>query len=245
MSKTGGNPVLSRADFRPLEGGATGRGLTYDDVLRKTLLCLAVLGVGAVFGWMNPGLYLVGTIVGFALAMVNIFKKRVSPPLILAYSGFEGLALGAISGKLDSMYPGIAVQAVVGSLAVFSVALFLFRSGKVRATPKAVRFLIYAMIGLIVYSLINIVLMATGVLKNQWGMDGIEVLGIPLGAIIGVVAIGMAGFSLIVDFTEIEDAIRDGADEKHSWTAAFGLMVTLVWLYMEILRLLAILRGDD
>ena len=194
---------------------------------------------------MNPGLYLVGALVGFALGMVNIFKRRVSPPLILAYSGFEGLALGAISGKLDSLYPGIAVQAVIGSLAVFSVALFLFRSGKVRATPKSVRFLIYAMIGLIVYSLINIVLMATGVLTNQWGMDGLEVMGIPLGAIIGVLAIGMAGFSLIVDFTEIEDAIRGGADEKHSWTSAFGLMVTLVWLYMEILRLLAILRGDD
>lgn len=245
MSKTGGNPVFRTADFGTAAGSAPGRTMTYDDVFRKTLACLAILAVGAVFGWLNPGLYLVGTLVGFALGLVNIFKKKVSPPLVLAYSGFQGLALGAISGTLDARYPGVAVQAVIGTLAVFMVALFLFRSGTVRATPKSVRFLIYAMIGLIVYSLINLILMATGVLQNQWGLDGIEVLGIPLGAIIGAVAIAMAGFALIVDFTEVEHAISSGADEKHSWTSAFGLMVTLVWLYMEILRLLSILRSDD
>lgn len=245
MSKSGGNPVLSRTDFRPAADAVPGRAMTYDDVVRKTLACLAVLLAGAVIGWIFPGLYIVGVLIGFALAMVNIFRKKISPTLILAYSGFEGIALGAISGKLDALYPGIALQAVVGTLAVFSVALFLFLSGKVRATPKATRFLIFAMLGLIVYSLLNLLLVATGVVTTPWGLDGIEVLGIPLGAIIGVFAIGLAAFSLIVDFTDIQDAVRYGADEKQSWTAAFGLMVTLVWLYMEILRLLAILRSDD
>lgn len=221
--------------------------MTYDDVLRKTLACLAVVLAGGVFGWMNPGLYLIGVLIGFALAMVNIFRREISPPLILAYSAFEGFALGAISSKLDTIYPGIAVQAVIGTLAVFAAALLLFTSGKVRATPKSTRFLIFAILGLIIYGVLNIILVATGLVTTPMGLDGIKVLGIPLGVIVGIFAIGLAAFALITDFTEIQDAIRDGADEKHAWTAAFGLIVTLVWLYMEVLRLLAVLRGaaDD
>lgn len=219
--------------------------MTYDDVLRKTLACLAVLLAGGVIGWMNPGLYLLGVIAGFALAMINIFRKKISPPLILAYSALEGLALGAISSKLDTLYPGIAFQAVIGTLAVFVAALLLFTSGKVRATPKSTRFLLFAMLGLIIYGVLNLILVATGVVTTPMGLGGIEVMGIPLGAIIGVFAIGLAAFALITDFTEVQDAVRDGADEKHAWTAAFGLIVTLVWLYMEVLRLLAILRGGN
>lgn len=219
--------------------------MTYDDVLRKTLACLAVLLAGGVIGWMNPGLYLLGVIAGFALAMVNIFRKKISPPLILAYSALEGLALGAISSKLDTLYPGIAFQAVIGTLAVFVAALLLFTSGKVRATPKSTRFLLFAMLGLIIYGVLSLILVATGVVTTPMGLGGIEVMGIPLGAIIGVFAIGLAAFALITDFTEIQDAVRNGADEKHAWTAAFGLIVTLVWLYMEVLRLLAILRGGN
>ena len=144
------------------------------------------------------------------------------------------------------MFPGVGLQAVIGTLSVFAVTLLLFRSGKVRATPKAMRFFMIAMIGYAVFALINMVMMWTGVVDSPFGLrTEVEIFGIPLGVFIGLLAIGLAAFSLIMDFTSIEAGVRNGAPQRFSWTAAFGLTVTLVWLYVEIIRLLAILRGDE
>lgn len=244
MRATGRNPVFSNTTF-----GAPGTGLaapmTYDDVLRKTLACLALVLAGAAMGWAVPVLMLAGLLGGFVLGLVNIFKKAVSPPLILAYALFEGMALGGLSGLLDRIYPGVAVQAVIATLGVFAVSLFLFKSGRVRATAKSIKFLLIGMCGLAAFGLTNLILQVTGVAGGQWGLRGIEVFGIPLGVIIGVLAILMAAFSLIVDFGDIQDAVNDRAPEVESWRCAFGLTMTLVWLYVEIIRVLAILRGDD
>lgn len=230
----------------PAAGPAQMGRMTYDDVIMKTLGCLALVLVGAAVGWMIPGLMIVGVIVGFILGLVNAFKREPSPALILAYAGFEGLFIGGISGVLDGIFPGIALQAVIGTLAVFGVTLALFKSGKVRATPKAVRFFMIAMIGYAVFSLVNLGLMIFGVSEDPWGLrTGVEIFGIPLGVLIGVLAVGLAAFSLIMDFTSIEEGVRNGAPQRYSWTAAFGLTVTLVWLYTEILRILAILRAGE
>jgi len=143
----------------------------------------------------------------------------------------------------------VAPQAVLGTFCVFAVTLALFKSGKVRATPKAMKFFMIAMLGYLVFSLVNLALMMFGVLDNQWGARGMDIsimgISIPLGVLIGLVAIGLAAFSLIMDFTSIEEGVRAGVDARYSWTAAFGLTVTLIWLYVEILRVLAILRGND
>lgn len=244
MRATGRNPVFSNTTF-----GAPGTGLTtpmtYDDVLRKTLACLALVLTGAAMGWAVPVLLVVGLLGGFVLGLVNIFKKAVSPPLILAYALFEGMALGGLSGVLDRMYPGVAVQAVIATLGVFAVSLFLFRSGRVRATAKSTKFLLIGMCGLAAFGLTNLILQLTGVAGGQWGLRGVEVFGIPLGVIIGILAILMAAFCLIVDFGQIQDAVNDRAPAVESWRCAFGLTMTLVWLYVEIIRVLAILRGDD
>jgi uncharacterized YccA/Bax inhibitor family protein len=108
------------------------------------------------------------------------------------------------------------------------------------------RFFLIAMIGYAVFALVNVVMMMTGAVNSPFGLStSVEIMGIPLGVFIGILAIGLAAFSLIMDFTSIEAAISAGAPQRFSWTAAFGLTVTLVWLYVEIIRLLAILRGDE
>ncbi|AMB39745.1 MULTISPECIES: Bax inhibitor-1/YccA family protein [Paenarthrobacter] len=245
------NEQLQQMYNQPAAGPADTGRMTYDDVIMKTVMCLVVLVLGAgvtlfVAPAMATMLMIVGALGGFVLALVNTFKKQPSPALILAYAGLEGLFLGGLTRFLDAMYPGVGLQAVIGTLAVFGVTLALFKSGKVRATPKMVRFFMIATIGYAVFALINLVMMWTGAVQEPFGLrTSVEIFGIPLGVFIGILAIGLAAFSLIMDFTSIEEGVRAGAPERYSWTAAFGLTVTLVWLYVEIIRLLAILRGDD
>ena len=259
QTQTGWNPAhqgmtqdqLQDMYNRPAAGPADTGRMTYDDVIMKTAACLGAVVAGAavtlvVAEGLAYMLMIVGALGGFVLALVNTFKKQPSPALILAYAALEGLFLGGLTRILDGMYPGVGLQAVIGTLSVFAVTLVLFRSGKVRATPKAMRFFMIAMIGYAVFALINMVMMWTGVVDSPFGLRSeVEIFGIPLGVFIGLLAIGLAAFSLIMDFTSIEAGVRNGAPQRFSWTAAFGLTVTLVWLYVEIIRLLAILRGDD
>jgi uncharacterized YccA/Bax inhibitor family protein len=236
---------------RPAAGPADTGRMTFDDVIMKTAACLGMVVAGTavtlvVAQGLASMLMIVGALGGFVLALVNTFKKQPSPALILAYAGLEGLFLGGLTRILDGIYPGVGLQAVIGTLSVFAVTLVLFKSGKVRATPKAMRFFMIAIIGYAVFSLINMVMMWTGAVDSPFGLrTEVEIFGIPLGVFIGLLAIGLAAFSLIMDFTSIEAGVRSGAPQRFSWTAAFGLTVTLVWLYVEIIRLLAILRGDD
>ncbi|MFQ4147757.1 Bax inhibitor-1/YccA family protein [Arthrobacter sp. LAPM80] len=232
---------------KPSAGPAQTGRMTYDDVIMKTVLTLTLVLVGAALGWMVPVLMWPGMILGLILGLVNSFKKQPSPALILCYAGFEGMFLGGISGLLERIYPGIVVQAVLGTLSVFIVTLVLFRNAKIRATPKMTRFFIIALAGYALFSMINFFLMMFNVTSTPWGVNGMDIPGtnIPFGVVIGLLAIGLAAFSLIVDFTSIEKGVQNGLPARYSWTAAFGLTVTLVWLYMEILRLLAILRGND
>ncbi|SER15361.1 MULTISPECIES: Bax inhibitor-1/YccA family protein [Micrococcaceae] len=236
---------------QPAAGPADTGRMTFDDVIVKTAACLGVVVAGAaVTMFVSMGLasllMIVGALGGFVLALVNTFKKQPSPALILAYAGLEGLFLGGLTRILDAQFPGVGLQAVIGTLSVFAVTLVLFKSGKVRATPKAMRFFMIALIGYAVFALINMVMMMTGLTQEPFGLrTQVEIFGIPLGVFIGLLAIGLAAFSLIMDFTSIEAGVRSGAPQRFSWTAAFGLTVTLVWLYVEIIRLLAILRGDD
>jgi len=236
---------------QPSAGPADTGRMTFDDVIMKTAACLAAVIAGAavtlvVAQGLASLLMIVGALGGFVLALVNTFKKQPSPALILAYAALEGLFLGGLTRILDGMFPGVGLQAVIGTLSVFAVTLVLFKSGKVRATPKAMRFFMIALIGYAVFALINMVMMWTGAVQSPFGLrTSVEIFGIPLGVFIGLLAIGLAAFSLIMDFTSIEAGVRSGAPQRFSWTAAFGLTVTLVWLYVEIIRLLAILRGDD
>jgi uncharacterized YccA/Bax inhibitor family protein len=155
---------------------------------------------------------------------------------MLSYAALEGLFVGGISGVYEDFYDGIVAQAVLGTLAVFAVALWAYKSGRVRATPKFQRGVMIALGGYLVFSLVNlgVVLFTDTSLRGGW-----------LGVIVGLIAITIAAAMLILDFDFAEQGVKNGLPERYSWLAAFGLVVTLVWLYIEFLRLISILRGSD
>jgi uncharacterized YccA/Bax inhibitor family protein len=219
--------------------------MTYEDVIAKTVGAFAILIAAAAIGWFVPALAIVGAIGGFVLAMVNIFKKRPSGGLVLAYAALEGLFVGGLSHFFEARWDGIVIQAVLGTLGVFAVTLALFASGKVRASKKATQIFLVAMFGYLAFSLISFALQIFGVTNGQFGLRSIEFLGIPLGFWIGIVVVVMAAYSLVLDFTQIKVGVERGAPRVFGWQAAFGLVVTIVWLYTEILRMLAILRGNN
>jgi uncharacterized YccA/Bax inhibitor family protein len=217
----------------------TGR-MTYDDVVMRTGISFAVLLAGAAVGWfVAPGLALPAMLVGLVLGLVNAFKREPSPPLILAYAAAQGVFLGGISLFFESAWSGIVMTAIVATLSVFAVSFIAYKSGRIRVTPKFQRGMLIALGGYAVFALASFVASMFGV-GGGWGFRG----GM-LGVIVGLFAVGLAALSLVLDFDFIDKGVRNGIPERYAWTAAFGLMVTLVWLYIELLRLLAILRGED
>jgi uncharacterized YccA/Bax inhibitor family protein len=227
----------------PATGTDTGR-MTYEDTIMKILIAFGVLLVGAVVGWVIPVLAIPGFVIGLVLALVNIFRKKPSRGLILAFAAFEGLFVGGISSFFNTMWEGIVPQAVFGTLAVIGVTLFLFLSGKFRTSPRMNRIVMVAMIGYLVFSLTNFGLMTFGATDAMFGLRSYEIFGIPLGVILGILVVFLAAYSLVMDFESIKAGVEQGAPRVYGWQGAFGIMVTVVWLYVEILRLLAILRGD-
>ncbi|MGV8978157.1 MAG: Bax inhibitor-1/YccA family membrane protein [Cellulomonas sp.] len=243
---TSGAPTIDALTLEQMYGSPTattrdtGR-LTYDDVIVKTGGLLALLVVVAAATWqLAPGLWILGAIVGLGLGLVNAFKKSPSPALITAYVVAQGVFLGGISAFYAQAFrPGVVPQAVLATFAVFAVALFLFRSGRVRVTPKFTKFLLLAMGGYLVFSLLNF---ALSFALPSSGMFG-PLRGGLLGVVVGLVAVGLAAASLIVDFDSIKRGVEQGVPAKFAWSAAFGLIVTLVWLYLELLRLAAMFSG--
>jgi uncharacterized YccA/Bax inhibitor family protein len=203
-----------------------------DDVVMRTATLFAVLVAVGAFAWgaNSPGLALVGFLGGFVLAMVNSFSKKVRVPLVIAYAAAQGLALGTISRIYNEAYSGIVGQAVIGTLCAFGGILVAYRSGKIRVTPKFTRIMVGALIGYLVFGIIT---MFTGFPGGSTGL------------LIAVAGVALATFFLVLDFDQIERTIAAGAPQQESWRMAFGLMVTIVWLYMEVLRLLSILRNSD
>ncbi|WNB85042.1 Bax inhibitor-1/YccA family protein [Cellulomonas sp. ATA003] len=224
--------------------------MTYDDVIMKTAGLLAVVVATAAFAWfvvpdaLRMPVAIGGALVGFVLGLVNAFKKNPSPALIVLYAAAEGLFLGGISWYVEvaANLPGIVTQAVLATMATFAACLVLFRSGKVRVTPKFTRWLLIAMGGYLIFSLVNLGMALFG--AGGDGMFGPLRSG-PLGMVVGLFAVGLAAAMLIVDFDSIKRGVEGGAPARMAWTAAFGLVVTLVWMYLEFLRLIAILRGSD
>ena len=226
------------------------RPLTYEATIGKSFISFLVLLIGAAAGWIitgtNPGLGMtlvtISLIAGLVLALVNIFKKEPSPPLILAYAFVEGVLLGGISMVFDAQWNGIALQAVMATLVVVGVTLALFASGKIRASRRATKIFFIAIIGYVLFSLVNLFLMMFGVVDGNFGLNSVELFGIPLGLLIGPIVILLGAYSLVLDFDMIQQGVRNKVPEKFAWTGAFSIMVTVVWLYLQILQFLAIAR---
>jgi uncharacterized YccA/Bax inhibitor family protein len=216
------------------------RYLTLDDVVMKTGACLGVLVTAAAVSWIAHlgGLALLGGLVGFVLALFISFRQSTSPALILTYCAAEGLFLGAISQAFEGRWQGIVMQAVIGTGAVFAGMLVVYKTGAIRVTPRFTRWLLGALIGVVVLMLANLVAALIG------GGDGLGLRsGGPLAIVFSLVCIGIAAFTFLLDFDMIDQQIRRGAPARFAWYAAFGLVVGLVWLYLEILRLLGYLRN--
>lgn len=224
----------------------TGR-MTYDDVIVKTSLNLLVLIAVAALTWMtasaNPALAMPfmmgGILLGFAAAMVNIFSKTIRPALILTYSALQGVGLGALSLVTNTLYPGVVLQAVVATFVVFGVTLVLFTSGTVRNSPKMQKFALISIIGIILSRLAIWVLVVIGVPVGGLEGGGPTLMGFPLAIVISMFAVLIGAICLISDFDQVKVGVNRGVPAKYAWSCAFGMMVTLVWLYVEILNILS------
>ena len=221
-----------------------GARMTMDDVIVKTGILFAVLLVGAYVGWSAPGLTFVALIVGLVLAFANIFKKSVSPGLVLAYGVVEGVFLGGLSQIFSSIYaetaPNLVSQAVMGTLVAFGTMLFLYKTGIIKVNGRFRKVFMIAMVSYLVIAVASFISSFAGV-GGGWGFYGVGGLGI----LLCLAGVALASFSLVMDFEMIAQTITAGAPEKEAWRLAFGLTITLVWLYTELLRLLAIFSGDD
>jgi uncharacterized YccA/Bax inhibitor family protein len=217
--------------------------MTVDDVVTKTAITIGVVlltGIVTAFAVLsgaisNPWPPMIGgLIVGLVVSLIIIFKRTPNPALVLTYAAAEGVFLGAITGVFEAFFPGIAIQAILGTGLVFVVMLTLYKTGAVRVTPKLTKWVIGAAIAAAGMMMINLLFGgALGIRDDS-----------PLGLVFSIVVIGIAAFMLLLNFDETDQMIRAGMPAKWAWYAAFGLVVTLVWLYLEILRLLAMLQSD-
>ena len=243
-----GNPGLNERTFASQSRLGIGvAGMTLKGTIDKSFLMLIVLMVAALWPWsqMTGGdvdavssTMLLGLIGGFVLALIISFKASLAPYLALPYAALEGLAVGGISAILETRYHGIAIQAVGLTFGVLAVLLFAYRMRWVRATAQFRAMVIGATGG------IALLYIATMVLGFFHVSVPVLYAATPLGIGISLVIVGIAALNLVLDFDLIERGVTGGAPKYMEWYAAFGLMVTLVWLYIEILRLLSKVRRN-
>ncbi|GAC58241.1 hypothetical protein GOHSU_35_00360 [Gordonia hirsuta DSM 44140 = NBRC 16056] len=251
------NPYLSEQGFAPAP--TTGRQITVDDVVVKTGITLGVLIAVAIATYaaiatrateaaqssLAMPLLAVGAIGGLVLVLVASFgRKQDNPAIVLSYAAFEGLFVGAISFVFanfvvaDGVTAGAMIgQAVIGTLGVFVGMLVVYKVGAIRVTPRFTRMLMAGLFGVLGLMLVNLVL-------GLFGVDTGLRSGGPIAIIFSLVCIALAAFSFLIDFDAADKLVKAGAPEKAAWGVALGLTVTLVWLYVEILRLLSYLNSD-
>jgi uncharacterized YccA/Bax inhibitor family protein len=230
------------------------RPLTIDDVVTKTGITLAVVSAVAVVSYfmvaanqalMGP-VTLIGGLGGLVMVLIATFgRKQDNPAIVLSYAALEGLFLGGASFLFANLVsnggPTMIFQAVVASIGVFIGMLVVYKTGAIRVTPKFTRMIVAAMFGVLALVLVNFVL-------AMFGVGGGEGLGLRSGGGLSIAfslfVIALAAFSFLIDFDAADQMIRAGAPEKAAWGIALGLTVTLVWLYIEILRLLSYFNND-
>ncbi|MGW7259591.1 Bax inhibitor-1/YccA family protein [Streptomyces sp. NPDC054834] len=225
---------------------STGR-MTMDDVVMRSAMTLGTVAVGAVLAWAllpvsagSYGLAVGSALVAMVLALVQSFKRTPSPALILGYAAFEGVFLGVISEMYNSRWSGAPFQAVLGTMAVSAATLLIYKAGWIRVTARYARIGLAIAMAFILVMAVNLLLVVFGVAED----GGLRSFG-PLGAAVGILAVLLGAFFLTLDFKQIEDGIAYGAPRQEAWLAAFGLTLTLVWIYVEMLRLAAIFSSSD
>lgn len=234
------NPVLGNKTFSNL--GYNQETMTVKGTINKSFFLWAILAVGAYLGWTSPNVFMPLIwpliIVSFILAIVTVFKKHISPWTSPIYAFCEGLFLGVITLFFEKSYPGIAVNAVFLTISVLFCMLFAFKAGYIRATNK-----FYAIVG--VSTMAIMLLYVVNLIITLFGGAGIGFIysSTTFGILFSVAVVIIASLNLIIDFDIIQKGSMNGAPKYMEWYGAFALMITLVWLYLEILRLLSKLRN--
>ncbi|MFE3516847.1 Bax inhibitor-1/YccA family protein [Streptomyces sp. NPDC059166] len=231
----------------PARSGA----MTIDDVVTRTAMTLGTVVLTAALSWAllpvdeanlgkSYGIGVGAALVAFVFAIIQSFKRKASPALILAYAAFEGVFLGVISSTVSTyISPGTVMQAVMGTMCVFAGVLIAYKMRWIRVTRRFYGFVMAAAMGFVLLMMVNLLFSVFG------GGDGLGFRSGGLGILFGVIGIILGACFLALDFKQVEDGIAYGAPREESWLAAFGLTLTLVWIYLEMLRLLSILNGDD
>lgn len=252
-----GNPALSDNTFLDLGLGtlvtSDAGAMTLNGTVNKTAILLLITLVGAMFSWSqaatalasgNTGLLmplaLGGAIGGFIVALATVFKKTWAPVTAPIYAGLEGLFLGAISAIFEMRFPGIVMQAVGLTFGTLAALLLAYRSGLIKATENFKLGVVAATGGIALLYLVNIGM-------RLFGFEGMGFIheGSTIGILFSVGVVIVAALNLVLDFDFIENGVEQQAPKYMEWYAAFGLLVTLVWLYLEILRLLSKLQSRD
>ncbi|WP_371612406.1 Bax inhibitor-1/YccA family protein [Streptomyces clavifer] len=231
----------------PARSGA----MTIDDVVTRTAMTLGTVVLTAALSWAllpvdeanlgtSYGIAIGAALVAFVFAMIQSFKRKPSPATILAYAAFEGVFLGVISSAVSTyISPGTVMQAVMGTMCVFAGVLIAYKMRWIRVTRRFYGFVMAAAMGFVLLMMVNLLFSVFG------GGDGLGFRSGGLGILFGVIGIILGACFLALDFKQVEDGVNYGAPREESWLAAFGLTLTLVWIYLEMLRLLSILNGDD
>ncbi|MFC8816982.1 MULTISPECIES: Bax inhibitor-1/YccA family protein [Streptomyces] len=235
----------------PPQAPADAGRMTMDDVVIRTASTLGTLIVTAALAWAllpvddanigrSYGIGIGAALIGMVLALVQSFKRKASPALILAYAAFEGVFLGVVSSVVDNrIADGAAMQAVIGTMAVFAGVLIAYKAGWIRVNRRFYGFVMAAALGFVFLMMVNLLFAVFG------GGDGLGFRSGALGVVFGIVGIILGACFLAMDFKQVEDGLAYGAPREEAWLAAFGLTLTLVWLYLEFLRLIAILNSND
>ena len=249
-----GNPALNQNTFLDVGSGqvvsrAEGEVMTLGGTVNKTGFMLLLLVATAAYTWSlytpeNPGAVmpwlLVGGIGGFVVALVTVFKKTWSPVTAPLYAALEGLFVGAVSAMFEAKFPGIVMQAVMLTMGVLAALLMAYKSGLIKATENFKLGVVAATGGIALLYLVNIGM-------RLFGFEGFGFIheSGAMGIAFSVFVVIIAALNLVLDFDFIEKGVEHGAPKYMEWYAAFGLLVTLIWLYLEILRLLAKLNSRD
>jgi uncharacterized YccA/Bax inhibitor family protein len=242
------NPAQLQDLYNQPSAGPVQMGrVTLDDVVMKTLGLFSIVILVGAASWFtvagNPNLsmpmLLGGMFGGLAVGLVIAFKKTISVPLIVLYSGLEGVLVGTISSVFEQRWPGIVTTAVIATLSTFAGMFLAWKFGIIKVTDRSRRIFGMAIMGYLLFSLVNVVAAFAGV-GSSWGFGGKNTI---VGIGISVLGVGLASYSLAIDFDSVDRAVKAQMPEKYSWLLAHGLIVTLVWLYLEILRLLARMRN--
>lgn len=230
-----GNPAFSQGFG--INENISGEAMTLDGTVNKTGILLALCVGGAYFGWNSPGLVMPAILIGLVIALFTIFRPKNSPYTAPAYAAIEGVALGGITMIFEAQYPGIGIQAIGLTFGILASLLFCYKSGIIKPTENF-RLMIFAgTMGIFILYLVSFIMSFFGNSIGFIHSNGLFGIGFSL------FVVAIASLNLVLDFDFIEEGAEKGMPKYLEWYGAFSLMVTLIWLYLEILRLLAKIRS--